>query len=64
VNLGQQMEGHSEEKIEVFKATGMRNPEYWQCIRYIAPDDVKKKKWKSYNAISVYCTECSKTAMV
>jgi len=52
------MVGHSEEKQRLFQATGMRNPEYWQCIRYIAPDDTKKKKWKSYDAIGVYCTEC------
>jgi len=44
--------------MKLFEASGLRNPEYWQCIRYIAPDDVTKNKWKSSDAIGVYCTEC------
>ena len=54
VNLGQQMEP----QLKLFKAMGVRNPEYWQCIRYIAPDDVEKNIWKKSDAIGVYCTEC------
>jgi hypothetical protein len=44
-------------EINLFKATGVRNPEYWQCIRYIAPTG-GKKKWKSSDATGVYCIEC------
>ena len=58
VHLGQQLEGHSEGNMKLFEASGLRNPEYWQCIRYIAPDDVMKNKWKSSDAIGVYCTVC------
>ena len=46
-----------EDQIYLFKATGVRNPEYWQCIRYIAPTG-EKKNWRSSDAKGVYCTEC------
>ena len=49
-----------ENQIYLFKATGIRNPEYWQCIRYIAPTE-EKKNWKSSDAKGVYCIECKST---
>ena len=55
---GHDEEEHKGEEINLFKASGVRNEEYWQCIRYIAPAGVVKKSWKSSDAIGVYCTIC------
>ena len=57
------LEGEEVVKVEpehLFKAMGVRNPEFWQCIRYIAPNG-ENKKWKSTDAIGVYCTKCKVT---
>ena len=37
------------EKMSLFNASGIRLPEYWQCIRYIAPSN-EKKDWKRTKA--------------
>ena len=40
-------EGKEEQpELHLFEAKGLRHPEFWQCIRYIAPSN-EKKKWKS-----------------
>ena len=44
-------------KLNLFVASGIRNKEYWQCIRYISPND-SKKRWKAGDSTGVYCLEC------
>lgn len=46
-----------ESRLNLYKAIGVRNQAYWQCIRYVAPT-AEKKKWTSADAVGVYCTEC------
>jgi len=48
---------NTEGDLNLFKAIGVKYPEYWQCIRYIAPTD-EQKKWTSREAIGVYCLAC------
>ena len=36
--------------MNMFQASGVRNPEYWQCIRYIVPAGDKEKKWFSFQS--------------
>ena len=45
------------EDLNLFKASGIQNPENWQCIWYIAPT-AEKKSCKSTEAIGVYCMAC------
>lgn len=49
-------------ELHLFEAHGVRNKALWQCIRYIAPN-ATKKKWKSTDAIGVYCTVCKAKVM-
>lgn len=53
----EQQEADEESGLSLFQATGIRNPEYWQCIRYIAPSPALRK-WKTKDAIGVYCIVC------
>ena len=51
--------GEGEEQgivLHLFKAKGIQHPEFWQCIRYIAPSG-EQKEWKSKDAVGVCCTE-------
>ena len=43
----------------LFKVAGVKNPAYWECVSYIAPND-EPKKWKASDAIVTYCTKCNK----
>ena len=43
----------------IFKVAGVKNPAYWQCVSYIAPNN-EPKKWKVSDAIGTYCTKCNK----
>jgi hypothetical protein len=43
--------------LNLFAATGVRLPEYWQCIRFIAPSQ-EKKNWTAGDATGVFCTHC------
>jgi hypothetical protein len=51
-------EGEGEEKgLNLFATTGVRRPEYWQCICYITPLQ-EKENWTAGDATSVFCTHC------
>ena len=45
------------EESQLYYPSGIKNKEMWQCIRYVAPSN-EKKKWKNEDRIAVYCTQC------
>jgi hypothetical protein len=45
------------EESQLYYPCGINNKEMWQCIRYVAPSN-EKKKWKNEDRIAVYCTKC------
>ena len=45
-------------KITLFDMVGSRKPQYWVCIKLIAPNS-SKKKWKTTECIGAYCTICN-----
>ncbi len=45
--------GQTEPTLHLFKAKGIRHPEFWQCVRYIAPS-AEKKEWKSKDAVGKF----------
>ena len=47
----------SKPTLNLFKPKYVKNPEYWQCIYYIAPTN-EKKKWKASDKIGLYCKVC------
>lgn len=48
------------QQLNLFKVRGVRHPEYWQCIEYVAPSN-EKKEWKASEAEAVFCKECKTT---
>lgn len=55
--LGDGVEENGDVPLNLFDPIGIRKKALWQCIKYVAPD-ASKKKWKSADAIGVYCTVC------
>ncbi|XP_040569699.1 E3 SUMO-protein ligase ZBED1 [Lepeophtheirus salmonis] len=41
----------------LFNQVRLRRPEYWQCIKLIAPSD-ERKTWKASDALGSWCTLC------
>ena len=39
-----------ETELNLFNAKGLRRPEFWQCMKYIAPT-LEKKKWLPKEAV-------------
>jgi hypothetical protein len=52
---GEEDKKEEEKGLNLFAATGVRLPKYWQCIRYIAPSQ-EKKNWTAGDATGVFCT--------
>lgn len=43
--------------LNLFEVLGVKSPELWQCISYVAPSN-ERKKWKAKDAIATYCEVC------
>jgi hypothetical protein len=54
---GEEDKKEEEKGVNLFAATGVWLPEYWQCIHYIAPSQ-EKKNWTAGIATSLFCTHC------
>jgi len=50
---GGNVEEDVSQQYNLFKATGVKNPGMWQCMKYIAPTN-EKKNWKAKDAIGIY----------
>lgn len=47
----------AQQEPPLFSPARVKTPEYWQCIRYIAPN-YEENEWKVQDAIGAYCTLC------